>query len=252
MKNNLKNNQAYTTATYITASWDDGHKLDIRLAALHRKYGIKATFYIAPHNREIPAENLLSDTQVAELSKDFEIGAHTMTHPQLPLVSDEVARGEIADSKTYLEKVTGKPVTTFCYPRGQYTRAHVDMVKAAGYSYARTINRYSLSASPLLQSPTSVHTYDHWSYILPTLKVARYNPITFARLYRRWDKQAIYLFDRAMKEGGVFHLWGHSWEIENNDDWQRLEAVFKYIAHRDGARYVTNGELAAQPAHNQP
>ena len=51
------------------------------------------------------------------------------------------------------------------------------------------------------------------------------------------------MFDRVMVRGGVFHLWGHSWEIENHKDWQRLEAVLKYISRRPGVVYATNQEL---------
>ena len=32
--------------TLATTSWVDGHKLEIRLVALLKKYGIKGTFYI--------------------------------------------------------------------------------------------------------------------------------------------------------------------------------------------------------------
>ena len=227
----------------VTTSWDDGHVLDMRLAALLKKYGVKGTFYIAPMNREIAPENRLTDEQVSELSRDFEIGAHTMTHPRLPQTEDAAARGEIADSKVYLEKVTGNEIRSFCYPRGEYGSQHVGMVRDAGYAYARTIRRYSLEAAPPFESPTTVHAYDHWSYIWPTLKIARFKPFRFLRLHHRWDRQATFLFDRAMREGGVFHLWGHSWEIEKKRDWERLEAVLKYISARRDVTYHANGEL---------
>lgn len=43
--------------------------------------------------------------------------------------------------------------------------------------------------------------------------------------------------------GGVFHLWGHSWEIEHNKDWGRLERVLSYFANRSDVKYLNNGEL---------
>ncbi|MDP4020950.1 MAG: polysaccharide deacetylase family protein, partial [Candidatus Adlerbacteria bacterium] len=113
----------------VTTSWDDGHVLDMRLAALLKKYNIKGTFYIAPKNREIPAEKRLTESQIKELSHDFEIGAHTMTHPRLTRTSDAEAREEVHSSKTYLEEITGRGVTSFCYPQGYYTSAHVAMAK---------------------------------------------------------------------------------------------------------------------------
>jgi peptidoglycan/xylan/chitin deacetylase (PgdA/CDA1 family) len=227
----------------ITTSWDDGHVLDMRLAALLRKYDIKGTFYISPRDREISSENLLTDAQVVELSKDFEIGAHTMTHPRLPLVSNDEARKEIVESKAYLEHVIGREVTSFCYPRGEYTHAHVDMVRNAKYTYARTVERFALDAFPLLASPTSIHVYDHWSDIWALLKLVRFNPITFAHLYHRWDRQAMFLFEKVRTECGVLHLWGHSWEIDAHNDWARLESVLASISGFSDVQHATNAQL---------
>ncbi|MCX6750242.1 MAG: polysaccharide deacetylase family protein, partial [Candidatus Pacearchaeota archaeon] len=106
----------------VTTSWDDGHKLDLRLAKLLKKYNIKGTFYISPRNREFKKEDLLTDKEIIELSKDFEIGAHTMTHPRLTKVSEEEAFKEILESKRYLEKLTGKEIKSFCYPGGDYNK----------------------------------------------------------------------------------------------------------------------------------
>jgi hypothetical protein len=52
------------------------------------------------------------------------------------------------------------------------------------------------------------------------------------------------LFLRALKERGVFHLWGHSWEIEQQNQWRKLEELLAVIAgHRENLRFVPNGEL---------
>jgi len=40
--------------TYITTSWDDGHPMDLRVAALLAKYGIAGTFYV-PASTELGA-----------------------------------------------------------------------------------------------------------------------------------------------------------------------------------------------------
>ena len=53
------------------------------------------------------------------------------------------------------------------------------------------------------------------------------------------------LFDRVLNMGGVFHLWGHSWEISQHNQWAALERVLAYVAHRPGVRYLTNGAIPA-------
>ena len=230
------------TGVKVTTSWDDGHMLDIRLAVLLKKYGIAGTFYIAPHNRELPAADRLTDGRVQELASEFEIGAHTMTHPVLTDVDDEVARGEITESKIYLEKLLGKPIKSFCYPRGAFRSIHELMVKDAGYKIARTVVRGKISiGNNRFAIPTTMHAYQHWSDT--AIFTATPNVRTLSR-YLNWESQACALFDEVLEKGGVYHLWGHSWEIDAHRHWEKLEKVLAYIGGRAGVSYVANAELA--------
>ena len=87
--------------TYITTSWDDGHPLDLHVAALLAKHGIAGTFYV-PATTEL---GVMSAAQLRELTPDFEIGAHTLHHVDLTRVSDRTAWQEIADSTAWLMKI---------------------------------------------------------------------------------------------------------------------------------------------------
>jgi peptidoglycan-N-acetylglucosamine deacetylase len=64
-------------------------------------------------------------------------------------------------------------------------------------------------------------------------------------LWRNWDLLGRRLFEETCSSGGVFHLWGHSWEIDANGDWQRLRSVLDELSDKD-AVFVTNGELAIE------
>jgi glycosyltransferase involved in cell wall biosynthesis/peptidoglycan/xylan/chitin deacetylase (PgdA/CDA1 family) len=70
----------------------------------------------------------------------FDIGAHTVQHPILNAVSDREAREEIGRSKEQLEGILGERVHLFAYPNGvpvrDFSRRHVDMVKACGFGAA--------------------------------------------------------------------------------------------------------------------
>lgn len=226
----------------VTTSWDDGHKYDVRLARMLKEYGLKATFYISPKNREFAEHDLLTQQEIREMSSDFEIGAHTITHPQLPTISEKQANEEIIGSKMILEEITGKPISSFCYPRGAYTAVHAELVKDAGYRYARTVARHQFKVDKPYEAPTSLHTYNHWSDIWKIARFATFQPIKFLQ-YLEWDSLGRAMFDRVVEMGGVYHIWGHSWEIDEHNDWERLEGVFRYISARPGVKYVTNGEL---------
>lgn len=229
---------------FVTTSWDDGHVLDIKLADLLRKYSIAATFYISPENRELVPEVRLSKEEVQALAKDFEIGAHTMTHPRLSQIDDQTAHKEIFDSKKTLEEWLSHNIKSFCYPGGDYQEKHKQMVKDAGFSMARTVGRFATEiGNDPFAVPTTIHGYRHWSDAVPIFREA--GPSLFINHYLNWDELAIAYFEKVLANGGVFHLWGHSWEIEKNGDWDRLEEVLKHIAHRPGVQYSINGDLVS-------
>ncbi len=217
--------------------------LDIRIAKLLRKYNLKGTFFISPKDRELSPTERLTGGEIKMLSKEFEIGAHTMTHPLLTRVEDHIAYKEILDSKNYLEKILHKPVRSFCYPGGFYKKKHQLILKKLGFKLSRTVSRFETeTGSNLFAVPTTVHAYRHWSDIVPIFKNAGFRK--FLSRYLNWDELAISMFDKIAETGGVFHLWGHSWEIEKNNDWERLERVFKHISNHANAKYITNGDVA--------
>jgi len=211
-----------------------------------KEHGLKATFYVAPENQEFAKQDLLSLPEVRDLSQDFEIGAHSMTHRRLPTISEQEAAREIIESKAVLEQATGKEIKVFCYPGGAYTKLHVQLVKDAGYRYARTVARHTFTVGDPYEAGTSLHVYNHgfgldlWR----TARFAKFQPMKVLRCLE-WDALAKAMFDQVIKEGGIYHIWGHSWEIDEHGDWERLESVFSYISANPKVSYVTNGELEA-------
>jgi peptidoglycan-N-acetylglucosamine deacetylase len=210
-----------------------------------KEHGLKATFYIAPENQEFAKQDLLTSPEIRDLSQDFEIGAHSMTHRRLPAISEQEAASEIIESKAVLEQITGKEIEVFCYPGGAYTKLHVQQVKNAGYRYARTVARHTFTVDDPYEAGTSVHVYNHgFGFDLwRTARFAKFQPVKVLRCLE-WDVLAKAMFDRVVAKGGIYHIWGHSWEIDKHDDWERLENVFNYISANQKVNYVTNGELA--------
>lgn len=226
----------------VTTSWDDGHVLDMRLAEFLRKYNLKGTFYVSPKNREFKKMKLLNDNQIKNLSENFEIGAHTMTHPRLSAITLSDAKKEIEESKQYLEQLLNKPVESFCYPGGDFNTEHEKMVQIAGFRLARNVKRFATKiGTDDFSLSTTIHAYRHWSDAMHILNHA--GPSRFLNQLLNWDELAISIFDKTLQEGGAFHLWGHSWEIGANNDWNRLERVFKYISNRSDVNYIANKDL---------
>ena len=87
---------------------------------------------------EVP-EKLMDASQVREwMAAGHEIGAHTMTHPDLLKISPERAREEITAGKKSLEDTFGVPVEHFCYPYGSWNGQIRDLVAGAGFRTACT------------------------------------------------------------------------------------------------------------------
>jgi len=230
---------------FVTTSWDDGHKLDVRLGSLLKKYQIKGTFYISPEDHEYKKADLLSEKEIKNLAKDFEIGAHTLTHPHLSKIPLKKADYEIRESKKYLENLTGRKITSFCYPYGDYNQDVVNLVRKNGFTFARTIKRFTFSKqNKPLETGTSFHTYIHYSEIPAIFWLTKKTVLPFPR-YTNWENSAMDLFDYACKRNSLFHLWGHQIEFEKYGQWEKLERVLRYISRRKGVEYITNGEINA-------
>jgi peptidoglycan/xylan/chitin deacetylase (PgdA/CDA1 family) len=209
-----------------------------------KKYGLKATFYVSPRNKEWAEGDLLTQNEIREIGNDFEIGSHTVTHPRLPTISHNQARNEIVDSKAMLEDITGQAIGSFCYPGGAYTSVHPHLVRDAGYRFARTVMSYAFRVDEPYEAPTSLHACNHWrSDLWKIASFAKFQPVAI-RHYLEWDSLGRAMFDRIAGTGGVFHIWGHSWEIDQHHDWERLEGLFRYLSARSDVQHATNGELA--------
>ncbi len=91
----------------------------------------------------LPNDLMLSTEQLRELSRrGVEIGGHTDAHAILTTLDNEGALREIRLGKQTLERVTGKPVTSFAYPNGwpgrDFGAEHVALVRDLGFKCAVT------------------------------------------------------------------------------------------------------------------
>jgi peptidoglycan/xylan/chitin deacetylase (PgdA/CDA1 family) len=83
---------------------------------------------------------MLSRSQLLDLAADgCEIGAHSVSHPQLDCLARPAAATEISQSKDALEQVLGRPIDTFAYPHGYHDKAVKQLVAAAGFSSAAAV-----------------------------------------------------------------------------------------------------------------
>lgn len=245
----------------ITTSWDDGHVLDLRVADLLERYHLTGTFYIA---RDFLDERM-SDNQLRDLAQRHELGAHTLTHPVLTEISLEQAKEEIQGSKLWLEDVLGQEVTSFCYPKGANNPALQRIVADAGYKMARTVEKFAFTSGKNPYAvPTTLQIYPYPLRPLPDVAIwrgwrTRFQPLAEALPLIRakhmspqtlfnWQTFAENLIRQAEKQNGIWHLWGHSWEVERYHLWDALENILQRVAAYADSVPITNTQIMQNPS----
>ncbi|WP_042393202.1 polysaccharide deacetylase family protein [Streptacidiphilus carbonis] len=88
----------------------------------------------------LPPAPMMTAAQVKETADHgLEIGAHTITHPQLDTLPGAAVRRELSVPKAALEDLLGLPVPAFAYPHGYNSRSVRRQVRAAGYTSATAV-----------------------------------------------------------------------------------------------------------------
>ena len=233
-------------ALVVTTSWDDGHPSDLRVAELLAKYRVAGTFYIPTRNSE--NRPVLNRAEIAEVGTHFELGGHTRDHVSLTAVPSHVAREQIVANKAYLEDIWGRSVDGFAYVRGHHDEHVRRHVQEAGFSYARTTrNLICTPGSDRYQVPTTAQFYPHSATTVlknfvsggPMPRRAVLLPVALGsgELSRRLLKMAAI----CPGNGGYFHLWGHSWELDELNLWPELSRLLHGLSQLP-ATFVTNAE----------
>ncbi len=211
-------------AKALTMSYDDGKIQDERLVGIFNKYGIKGTFnlnYGLMEREQEPPR--IPRSRVAELYQGHEVATHTMTHPTIercPLT--EVAE-EILEDRKGLEELTGQLVRGHAYPNGSYSEEIKQLFKQLGIAYGRVVPSvpgFELPADPLEWYPTCHHND-------PEL-------MQKAEFFANFQKK------QYLK---LMYVWGHSYEFDNNDNWEVIEKFCEYMGGREDIWYATNIEI---------
>lgn len=214
----------------IMQCWDDGDVDDIRLVEILRKHGAKATFNICPGGAQSERRKAhdfggqydvyrLSLDEMPQVYEGFCIGGHTMTHPNLPAIDPELAFAELVDCKQAIETHFGQTACGMAYPCGQYDDAVKELVRKAGYLYARTVGNVELTLNA--EDPMALHTHCHFL------------AATF------WDR-----FEAVKAVDGDFYFWGHTFELMNDDArWQALDAMIGRLTDDPATEWIDVRDL---------
>lgn len=100
------------------------------------------------HENEVPAvifiitsklnqDGYLTTNMLRELhSNGFDIGSHTVNHPNLIQISSKEKRLEMESSKKRLEDLLGTEIVAISYPKGEYNGEVMKIARECGYTCA--------------------------------------------------------------------------------------------------------------------
>lgn len=121
-----------------------------------------------------------------------------------------------------MEHLYGKKIRGMAYPYGTYSEKVMKKLSDNGFEYARTVN--------------SVYNFSIPENFL------QWHPTCHFKDNRIWELAEQFL-NGEFSNHSVFYIWGHSYELVNESQWQEFEDFCKYIHNRQGISYFTNIEF---------
>ncbi len=211
----------------LTLSYDDGVAQDIRLMKILDKHGIKCTFNLSSGRfspetpGELPTCGVLSASASKELygNSGHEVAVHALTHPPLHKIPPHLVCSEVLEDRRNLERLFGGIIRGMAYPYGTYNDEIVKCLRVCDIAYARITEVTESFAFPT-----------DWLRLKGTCH--HNNP----RLFELAEKfVSMHPYDTWL-----FYLWGHSYEFDDNDNWDRIERFCELVGGRDDIWYATN------------
>ncbi len=226
MKNNKQLKTIYTCFPegkhkVLTMSYDDGKSFDRQLIDIFNKYGIKGTFHLNSGLTGID-DSRIQPAEFKKLYAGHEVSCHTSTHPTIERCPLSQVVQQVIEDRKALEAAVGYPVRGMSYPNGSYSQDIIDMLPACGIEYCRIVGNTDDFSFPdnFLEWTSTCH---HGHNLME-------NARRFADLHKT---QYLYMM----------YVWGHSYEFDRDNNWDKIEEFCKFIGHRDDIWYATNIEI---------
>ncbi len=201
----------------LIMSFDDAGTQDRQLVSIFNTYGIVGSFNLT--SGKLDQANYITSSELSALYKNHEVAGHSVDHPYLETQSKAQVISEIGDCKTKLSNITGYEVRGFAYPFGTFNDTVVQVEKDLNIAYARVTNdRYDFEIPPALP------------YELLTWRATAH--------FNNADYFANQLIINKKERMACMFIWGHSWELDGNDGWNRMTAFCKKITGKSDIWYA--------------
>lgn len=215
----------------VTLSYDDGVMFDRRLMEIMDKHGLKGTFNINSglFGKE-PGGRRLTKEEAYELyaNSPHEVAVHGFRHLSLSEVEQSMAARDVIKDREELEDMFGCVIKGMAYAYGAVDDKVVEVLKTCGISYSRTT-----------VSTESFDLPEDWLHMPATCHHKNPRLMELAKAFVEAGDGRKFWRTTPM----LFYLWGHSYEFNDNNNWEIIEEFAEYIGNREEIWYATNGEI---------
>ncbi len=213
----IKKLYPFGKAKAFNVTYDDGVLQDVRFVDMLNSYNLKGTFNLNSglmdnefewiHESGIVVKRLNKE-KVLSLYNGHEIASHTLTHTYLEGKSESETMSELKEDKKNLEILFQREIKGFAVPFDYYSDLIEECAKKCGFEYAR-ISEETLSFKPQTD-------YHRWK-------------ATVFHLDNSLEKLARD-FLNTEEELALFQIVGHSYDLDTENMWDKIEKVFKEIS----------------------
>lgn len=217
----------------FTISYDDNVTQDERLISLMEKYGIKGTFNIIPgwfaSEGAVFTEGETYINVTEKKAKEIydnelvEVANHGFHHSRMTATQAIQKMEDTILCRKKLEEMYDRIITGFAYPYGLYDEELIQVLRDAGISYARTVFSTHCFSLP-----------EDWMELNPTCHHADEQLMELTREF---------LEDEVKEQPYLFYVWGHTFEFDEQDNWDIAETLFARVSENKDIWYATNGEI---------
>ena len=212
----------------FTLSYDDGVPADKRLVEMFNRYGLKATFNLNGEEVDKVARFPIDEAKALYLPNGHEVAVHGAKHYSFGEVPSGMVLQEVMDNRRALENTFGTLVQGMAYPNGSVSDEVVELLKACGITYARPV-----VSTEKFEIPTD------WLRMPATCHHKNPRLMELAETFLKGGNRRHFFYHKPL----LFYVWGHSYEFDNDNNWEMMEEFCKYIGGREDVWYATNGEI---------
>ena len=222
----------------VTLSYDDGSELDIRLLNIVNKYNMKCTFNLVGNMVEKGMGLSKDFIKESIIGKGHEIANHGFDHRALDSVRSIEGIQDTLNSRLVLEREFNTIIRGMAFPDNCINRFLKPDIYQKVKNYLKELDiAYVRSAGA---DNDKFELPEDWYCWMPTAHHTNPQVMEYIDKFLSLNVSELYISSRRPR---LFYLWGHSFEYENDNNWELLEAICEKLSGKDNIWYATNMEI---------